>query len=579
MGSQTQPFEMHDGALRGLVLFSSSMDSETVGKRTARSNAIAKGVKASAIFAVLLVVPFLFGLAAVGAAKWPYDPDAYRDIAQAQVILDGEYPADYLLKGETTWYNPLTAFLVAAGSRLTGLPPNVMDVRLGPYLNLLVPICFFALVWVWCDASVALAAAAACLFLVQLDRPTFASATYSPWLFAPTLAQAFFYLGVLAQTKAWKTGRLAWHVVTGILLGVTFLAHTTPAVLLGCIILACAVWSMIRPAVAGSEEISRGGTVLRFSVAMIVAFIVGLPFTISILFNYGLRIVNPEPAYWVYEYLSIDNLDGFLIGLVSLPVGVALAGGYYLLRDGRRAGVGLMLTFWFSVASLFLAWSFLQQAVENVWGLRLPQIAPGYHFLPYLTATRNVLIGVAVVYTARALGLATSRKQLFALPPGKRIAHYVLCVAVMAAVVYQLSVYRSWRELEERAYSISRYLEDEDNPYHWMREHSNSSDVFLCNDMLAIHVVAPSGSKSVASESLFSNIYTSWTDRDAARTRMFDALARGDREAFAEDAAKYEVTYVLLTPDEQAKLQPGTASFLSKRFEGFVASVFAYERK
>ena len=51
-------------------------------------------------------VALFHGLRATHGLRWPPDNDAYRDIALGQIILDGDYPADYLFDDEWLWYNP-----------------------------------------------------------------------------------------------------------------------------------------------------------------------------------------------------------------------------------------------------------------------------------------------------------------------------------------------------------------------------------------------------------------------------------------------------------------------------------------
>src|SRR5947209_973037 len=106
----------------------------------------------------------------------------------------------------------------------------------GAYLNLFAAITFYILVTHLFGRLVALAAAAAFLFAPIGDAPSWAAATYSPWIFSQNLAQGFFYLTLLAFFKAVGSQQWRWHFIVGILLGVTFLGHTAPAVILGTII-------------------------------------------------------------------------------------------------------------------------------------------------------------------------------------------------------------------------------------------------------------------------------------------------------------------------------------------------------
>jgi len=186
----------------------------------------------------LCIVFFLFvvlfhGLRATDGIDWHPGNDASRDVALSQIILDGNYPEDYLIADEWLWYNPLTGALIAACSWVTELPPPQADVRMSSYLNLAVPLAFAGLVWYVLDGWVALMALASFLFILPQERPTFVSASYSPWLLAPHLMQALFYMTLVAWMARGDRPGMGGSLLAGVLLGLTFLGHAAPAVLLG----------------------------------------------------------------------------------------------------------------------------------------------------------------------------------------------------------------------------------------------------------------------------------------------------------------------------------------------------------
>src|SRR5437868_11818201 len=154
----------------------------------------------------------------------------------AQAILDHRYGTDHLYLGETIWYNPLVSGIAAAISSASGIAPPIVVTQAGAYLNLFAPIAFYVLVTYLFGRLVGLAAVAAFLFAPIGDAPSWAAATYSPWIFSQNLAQGFFYLALVAHGKAIDSKQWRWNFVVGGLLGVTFLGHTAPAVILGIII-------------------------------------------------------------------------------------------------------------------------------------------------------------------------------------------------------------------------------------------------------------------------------------------------------------------------------------------------------
>jgi len=130
--------------------------------------------------------------------RWPYDLDHWRDLSQVQTTLDGHPLADPHYAGEWIWYNPLVSWIVALGSLVTRADVALVHTRAGPFLTLLGPIMFYLLGRRLIGAAGALTALTLYLFVVCGDQPSYAVATYSPWLFAGNLAQGLFYGSVIA---------------------------------------------------------------------------------------------------------------------------------------------------------------------------------------------------------------------------------------------------------------------------------------------------------------------------------------------------------------------------------------------
>lgn len=348
-----------------------------------------------AIAAFFLAVALYHGLRTTHDLDWHPGNDAYRDIALAQIILDGDYPADYLFEGEWLWYNPLTGALVAVGAWMGDIAPPQADVRLGPWVNLAVPIAFFVLVWYLADAWVALAALLSFLFFLPQDRPSYVSAGYSPWLLAPHLSQALFYATLLSWIAHLRSASWRSALIAGALLGLTFLGHTAPAVLLGCIMLVTTI-------LAAQREFRHGDRAVviararRLGLALTVAFIVSLPFTISILFRYHLHVVNPKPTEWVWEGAALDNLSHILFGLLNLKCVVMALGLAAFLRSAAPRVFKEAVVCWLAVALGFLGYSFAAQWCARH-GLTLPQINPGYHYVLYVIAAGHLLFGLGLV--------------------------------------------------------------------------------------------------------------------------------------------------------------------------------------
>jgi hypothetical protein len=127
---------------------------------------------------LLCGVAVLKGVRTTQDLNWPFDPDHFRDIAQAQTIQDGGWLQDPFYLGETTWYSPLLPATVAALSSTTGVSVPVVFTRAGAFLNAPAPAAFYLL----CVSLVGRAAAVGSLvaFLFMGTAPSWSSATYSP---------------------------------------------------------------------------------------------------------------------------------------------------------------------------------------------------------------------------------------------------------------------------------------------------------------------------------------------------------------------------------------------------------------
>lgn len=504
-----------------------------------------------AIASFFLAVALYHGLRTTHDLDWHPGNDAYRDIALAQIILDGDYPADYLFEGEWLWYNPLTGALVAAGAWLGDIAPPQADVRLGPWLNLAVPITFFLLVWYLTDAWVALAALLSFLFFLPQDRPSYVSAGYSPWLLAPHLSQALFYTTLIAWITHLRNASWRSALIAGLLLGLTFLGHTAPAVLLGCIMLLTTALAARRELRAGERALAAARTRL-LGLALAIAFAVSLPFTISILFRYHLHVLNPKPTEWVWEGAALDNLPQIFLGLLSLKSAMMALGLGAFLRDAAPRVFKEAVVAWLAVALGFLGYSFAAQWTARH-GLTLPQINPGYHYVLYVMAAGHLLFGLGLVALVEAAHARLGRKvpilaQHDALARGIGVS---VLVGLLFAANYR--DFRVWHGFT-RDHSVAlRRLDQLDNfaPYRWISDNVTPGSVFLCNDRPGLYCVVPAGGRVVANDPYFSNLYVPYAPRAEARDALWKALQTRDGETFRKVAAEYHLAYVLAEGEQR----------------------------
>lgn len=491
--------------------------------------------------ALLIAVALSQGVRTTGDLVWPNEHDFYREMASAQSLLTEGFGHDPLYPGETVWYNPLTHVAFAAVQHLTGLPLEIVVSRSGAYLNLIGPVCFFLLVAVLFDAWTAVLALTGFLFCVGGSFSSWMSATYSPWLYPVNFAQGFFYLLMilLASLRGrWPGAR--WALLAGLVWGVTFLAHTAPAVLFALVLFCLLVAPALRHLRAWPTGLRPVAVPALLMAAVFVAVI--FPFARSLVGHYGLHVLNPIPIGFVDESLGYRNIPEMIRRHLELPVLAAWLGLYLVLKGQAEKHTRHLLLAWFGVSAAFVVYGYVAVGALKV-GVHLPAIVPSYHFLFYMKAALAVFFAVGVTALARAAVTRLARRHPLAVEPWTRRVALALALGL---AVWNLPGYESRYDFSRaRAEALGHGGErDRIAVFHWVRGHAATGEVFLASDDLALFGLAPAGAKVVVVDPYLSSPYVDWTSRNEARNRMFALLGQGDFAAFAALARAYRVAYV-----------------------------------
>jgi hypothetical protein len=515
-------------------------------------------------FIALCGFALIKGIHATADVSWPYDLDQYRDLGMAQAILDGRYGTDHLYLGESIWYNPLVSLLVAIGSHLTGLPPYLVIARGGPYLNVLAPITFYLLAAYLFDRWIALAASAAFLFGPIGDTPSWATASYSPWLFTQNFVQACFYLALVAYYKALSSRNWRWYFAAGLALGLTFLGHTAPAVILGVIMVVSSLRAAINSAKPAFVAVFSTRAIRGLGLIVAIAFIVSLPFSFSVVWHYHLRMVNSAATNWLYPPLSVAHLSDFVRSNLSWLNAVSVVGLVVFLFDRRNSPSKTILLSWLAICVLELALNFLQQAGPT--NLHL-MFVPAHHFLFYLSALLSLFFGIGLVSATRFLvafvskrfiGGSADRNWIEALAPG---------VGLTLFFVFALPTYGGrfdFTTARDEAIGFQErkaYLD----AYHWILANTKPTDVFLSlTGDLDLSIVCPADRKVVVTcQPEFSNPYVAWKSRADTASQIVDKLAQAAPDALST-LIEHKIAYLITSPTDRFDSEP--FSFLSKVF-------------
>ncbi|MEO8359387.1 MAG: hypothetical protein ABI672_05100 [Vicinamibacteria bacterium] len=479
--------------------------------------------------------------------NWPHDEDLYRDLSQAQTIADGHPIEDPFYRGETLWYNPLTPWVVAQVSGWLHRPLGLVYARAGAYINLLGPLCLYLLVRRLAGGWAACAAIASYLFTRDPDVPSYTAATYSPWLLSAHLAQPLFYCGLLAVRTALLTNRIVSYALLGLVAGLTFLAHTAPALILGV----TTATLLLLGRAGGLERKARWlGLAARTAVAATVAVVVSIPLLRSIVLNYGLHIRNAEPLNWNWEPFDAINALSLAAENLHLPQFIALL-GFAAAAFRIRTRVNARILVAWPLSCLFLLFYSWTAAEARSRGLFLPNVSPAFHFVFWAKAAESALFGYGVrqiAWLAASGGSALILRGRALRPKANLLAARALMgasVIGMAAVLAPSFAGRA--DLVSSRHRARKFASKPgwDFARAWIRENTHRDDVFLASDEMALFVVGPAGRKVVAVGPVFSNPYVRWEPRAVARDAMFESLSTGSMSAFLRFSREYPVTYVI----------------------------------
>lgn len=499
---------------------------------------------------------------AVNASRqclWPAEWDTLRDISMAQTILDGHYPDDPILSGETLWYNPLTGIIIAVAGHISGVPLNEASIALGPYVNLLAPLGLAFLLWCFFGRSAALAGLCMILFAKEPQTPFWVNACYSPWLLAPLYSLGLFCLTLVAYWYAVKKKRLRWYCVAGILLGITFMAHTAPALVVGGVIVLTTIietgllWFRKRKTTGTEYDSTAAPWRIAFHVLvlLLVAFVISLPYTWSILWHYHFKVQNPYPSLFAADYVSLSNLPDRLRESLNWKNLVALAGTVALVRKSRKNMTARFVLCWIFVAIAFLIQHYLWQFLLTK-NIVLTAFVPAHHAAIHLSAVRAVVFAVGIITLGQAIAILLLR-----LAPGNlsvttqqvlRQGSIVILVILSGVILYRTHPLTSRADFIVPDRALYHEFHELGIPmYQWILENTTSDAVFLCDEeSIGMTVVMPAGRKLVSAMLLYSNPYVPFGPLFETQKNLLEAIKNGDRETFCQLAKQYPVLYLLV---------------------------------
>jgi hypothetical protein len=379
--------------------------------------------------------------------------------------------------------------------------------------------------------------------------PDYLAAKYSPWLSPNNFAMGLFGLTLIAVVWARRVRyRLFAHVLVGAMLGLTFLAHTAPAIVLGVTLVGLAVLGGRASGRWRQEGYALGAT-------LATAAVVGSPILVSIVGRYQLRQLNPGPSLAPFGRLDFNETLAFLPDLVTLPFVLGLVGLTAYVWSHRHELAAQILAFGALTCMGYIGFNYARQIGGRL-GVRIPSIVPVFHFVLYLHLFAAIGLGIALGVAAAWLTTHIWRRAGGDPDPWVPAATSLTLIMLMVALAFPSYVRRmEYGPRRAEALEIRSVLATD--AFAWIQGHTGHRDVFLATDEMALYVVSPAGRKVVATHYYFSNPYVDWDRRDRDRTRMFELLRDCDLAGFAALARPYHVEYVIWS-DQVSTLTRGT---------------------
>jgi hypothetical protein len=552
------------------------------------------------------------GLVVTAGLARPPNVDNLRDVGAIQGILDGNWFGDPVNAGAWRWYPPLIHAVAATAAWLSGASPLQFWASAGPWLNLLTPLTFFLMTARLFGPPTAAVSVVVLVLLNGAMRSPWLAASYTPWPFTPNLALPCFFASLWLIYARAGARRIGDAIVVGGALGLTFLAHIIPALLLSAIV----------TAVTLSETGIRPRAFLHLAIVAVTELAVALLFLGPLVLHYRLRILNPDPGMWTDSLMGIGAKSILIVAALNFPGALAALSAWLTRAQApisRRTLVILLA--WAGICGAFLSRHYACGLLQSdAWACRA-FVLPAHHFHFYLHAAWACLIGHALWCWYRSLRerLSDSNWELRTLTVASVVSLLIMTGAGLMlwrrngvsiqsedivdpalhlawAALISAAVWDWWRRREQtvehtapvvlasilvtamagltaascvwisflpadaqsRKSALADGVDFDLAAYGWILRGSRPADLFVTelvhewSDPAAMTVMA-AGRRLVAAPKLHSNPYLTWRDRDERRRGYIAALAEGERSALCalmtEAGAGVTAWFLLPTSD------------------------------
>ena len=503
---------------------------------------------------VMLLVAMVQCYRTIHDLHWANEPDFDRDIAYIRTTLNGHYGLDANYAGQYMWYNPLLFLTETLIVKLTGLPINIVVARAGAFLNILGPVAFFIMVIKLFDVKIALAALLSFLFLATGNLPCWGGATYSPWLISDSFVQFLFYINVIFCYQAFSTQQYRWFLLLGASIGITFLGHSAPTILIILILIFLQAQKVI--AAVRQKEFKAVRTYLLQGVVTVIPFLIcAYPFLYFVWGKYHFHFINRailECAPGIFERKESASL---IKANITFSLLIAITGAIWFYRKYDNRLVRQIVSSWLIITVFMYMYESIVPTLDRLNIIHLPDTIPAFHYFFYLKALQSIFFAFGFIFLLQWLfnWVSVISKKKF----NPVLSTNLFIGAVLLYAVVYFPIYSKRTDFaESRAESIVKGNEkDKLDIYYFIEKNVPLNNVLLCEHDLSLFPVMPTAIKMVSVETYFSNPYISYDQRESDRDAMLNYLSTAAPANAAKLFNDYKVSIVLLTNKDYAKFK------------------------
>jgi hypothetical protein len=498
---------------------------------------------------IMLSLAFVQCYMTVHDLHWAFEPDFDRDIGYIRSTLDGHYGADPNYLDQYMWYNPLLYLSETFVVKMTGLPINIVVARAGAFLNLFGPIAFFLMAIKLFDYKIAIAALLSFLFLASGNLPGWGGATYSPWQLADCYGQFIFYLNIFFCYKAFSTQKMSWFIVLGVFVGISFLGHAAPTIII-ILILILLQGQKILMAIK-EKNLPAAKTYFLQGIFTVIPFLIfSFPFLYFVLVKYHLHFVNRTILQCAPGIFSRKNTLELLRINVTFSLLIAIVGFVWFYKKFQNHPIRKIILYWLYITVFMYLYEAVLPTANLILHIALPDTIPALHYFFYLKGVQSVFFGFGFIFliTPVIRWIQEFIQKRYTSKFSIVLSSNLLVVFILLYTLIYYPIYSKRQDfVVPRQQALAKEKEkDKIEVYYFISEKIPLDSVLLCKHDQSLFPVMATGIKMVSVEVYFSNPYISYDKRESDRNDMISYLTTGLPASAEKLFSEYKVSYVLL---------------------------------